>query len=73
MVTTRAMAVKEATQQEQDDLPMYVGLGKGAVLVDVSVPTLRRWLTQGRLKRYKIGGHTLLKTSELLGLVKEAD
>jgi len=66
---TKPMATKDVAAK---DLPEYVGLPRGAEMVDLSVPTLRRWLTQKKLKRYKAGGHTLLKTSELLGLVKEA-
>ena len=78
LVTEAVKLVAQVQQGEEKrdppapDLSPFVGLDKGADLVDVSVPTLRRWLTQGRLRRYKIGGHTLLKTRELLGLVKEA-
>jgi excisionase family DNA binding protein len=43
----------------------------GAQMVFVSTYTLRRWLTDGRLRRYKIGGRTLIKVTELLGLIKE--
>lgn len=51
----------------------FVGLPTGADLVDVSVVTLRRWLTEGKLTRFKIGGRTLVKTSELLGLVVKSE
>jgi hypothetical protein len=71
-MTTKAIT-REHQQERQGDLPQFVGLEKGADLVDVSVPTLRRWLTQKRLRRFKVGGHTVLKTTELLGLVKEAN
>jgi excisionase family DNA binding protein len=70
----KTMAAKDVGAKDvgAKDLPEYVGLPRGSEIVDLSVPTLRRWLTQKKLKRYKVGGHTLLKTSELLGLVKEA-
>jgi hypothetical protein len=80
-IVTEAVKLVAQAQVEQKkekhgptapDLPPFVGLEKGADLVDVSVPTLRRWLTQKRLRRFKVGGHTVLKTTELLGLVKEA-
>lgn len=70
------MATKTADgkgrEQRDRDLPEYLGLPTGAALVDVSVATLRRWLTQKRLRRFKVGGHTVVKTTELLGLVREA-
>jgi hypothetical protein len=68
---TKTMTVLKQ-EQLKGDLPEFSGLPKGAALIDVSVVTLRRWLTQKRLKRYKAGGHTLVKTAELLALVKEA-
>lgn len=51
----------------------FVGLPTGADMVDLSVVTLRRWLTEGKLTKYKIGGRTLVKTEELLNLVVKSE
>jgi hypothetical protein len=50
----------------------FIGLQGGAELVDCSVPTLRRRLTNKELTRYKFGSRTLLKVRELLALVRPA-
>ncbi|MGA7770478.1 MAG: helix-turn-helix domain-containing protein [Candidatus Sulfotelmatobacter sp.] len=62
---TKAKQVKPDAEGRQ-----FVGLPTGADMLDLSVPTLRRWLSEGKLTRYKCGGRTLVKTDELLGLVK---
>jgi excisionase family DNA binding protein len=49
--------------------PLYVSIKEGAALVRISHWTLRGWLTQGRLRRCKVGGRTLVKREELLSLV----
>ena len=51
--------------------PLYISIKEGAALVRLSHWTLRAWLTQKRLTRYKIGGRTLIRRDELLGLVHE--
>jgi excisionase family DNA binding protein len=43
-----------------------------AEMLFVKRPTIRNWITRGKLKRYKVGGRTLLRRSELLALVREA-
>lgn len=50
----------------------FIGLEGGAELVDCSVPTLRRKLTNKELTRYKFGSRTLVKVRELLSLVRPA-
>jgi excisionase family DNA binding protein len=41
-------------------------------ITKTSEATIRRKLTSGELHRYKFGSRTLIKTDELLSLVKEA-
>lgn len=58
-------------QSEMQNVPKYVPVAEAARLVYLSSPTIRRFLGQGRLKRFKIGGRVLVSTSELFGLIKE--
>jgi excisionase family DNA binding protein len=44
----------------------------GAKLVFVSPKTICNWLSNGKLRRYKVGRRTLVRRSEVLALVKEA-
>lgn len=39
-------------------------------IVRLSEVSIRRLLTKGRLRKFKIGGRTLVSRAELLGLVK---
>jgi excisionase family DNA binding protein len=64
--TTRAAAERPA------DLAAFVGVSAAAQLLQVSEATIRRFLTQRKLRRYKCGARTLVKREDLLGLVKEA-
>ena len=41
-------------------------------MICVSGKTIRNWLSRGKLKRYKAGRRTLVKISEVMGLVREA-
>ena len=41
-------------------------------ITKTSEATIRRKLTSGELRRYKFGSRTLIRTDELLSLVKEA-
>lgn len=50
----------------------FIDVSGAAEMVFVKRPTIRNWLTRGKLTRYKIGGRTLVRRSELLALVKEA-
>jgi hypothetical protein len=43
----------------------------GADLLSVSQVTIRRYLTQKKLRRFKVGGRTLVKVGDLMNLVKE--
>jgi len=71
LATKRALrpnAIAEPLQPGQ-----FVSVREGAALSKVAEITLRRWLTQKKLRRYKIGSRTLIKTSDLMGLIREAD
>jgi hypothetical protein len=48
----------------------YVLIEAGEGLVGLKAWTLRQYLTQGKLTRYKCGRRTLLDKAELLSLVK---
>jgi excisionase family DNA binding protein len=49
----------------------FVSVKSAAERITVSEPTIRRFLTQKRLRRFKAGRRTLIKLSDLMGLVKE--
>lgn len=49
-----------------DDLTDIHG---AAALLHVSEACLRKWLSTGRLQRYKVGTRTLLRKSDLVRLV----
>jgi len=48
-----------------------VSVPDGADLLSVSQVTIRRYLTQKKLRRFKVGGRTLIKVGDLMALVKE--
>jgi excisionase family DNA binding protein len=51
---------------------IYCSVKEAVEITRTSEPTIRRKLTSGELHRYKFGDRTLIKTAELLALVKEA-
>lgn len=58
------------------DADRYMDLRQAADVLHVSVMTVRRYLTLGRLKRYKSGGpegsRTLVSREQVLSLIVEA-
>jgi excisionase family DNA binding protein len=56
----------------KNDPDAMVNVREAAALVRLSEVSIRRYLTQKKLRRYKIGGRTLVRKSEVLGLIKEA-
>jgi excisionase family DNA binding protein len=61
------------SNQKLIDLEDMVDIPTGAKMVFVSRKTVENWLSAGRLTRYKVaGGRTLIRKSELVGLIKEA-
>ncbi len=53
------------------DLSPFLGITAAAEFADVSSATIRRLLTQRKLRRYKLGGRTLVKREDLLGLIQQ--
>jgi excisionase family DNA binding protein len=50
----------------------FCDIPEASRIVRCSQATIRRLLTQKKLIRYKFGARTLIKTSELLALVRKA-
>jgi len=48
----------------------YISVDAGAALVGLSAWTLRQYLSQGKLSRFKAGRRTLLDKAEVMALVK---
>jgi excisionase family DNA binding protein len=66
-------AIPVVNKPKPVDFDDLVDIPTGAKLVFVSRKTVENWLSAGRLTRFKVaGGRTLIRKSELLGLIKEA-
>lgn len=50
----------------------YLSCKEAAELVRLSEISVRRMLTRGTLKRYKLGARTLVSRSELMSLIRVA-
>jgi excisionase family DNA binding protein len=64
-------AVEVATNMAGSIPGGFATVPEGAKIVKLAEPTIRRYLTTKKLRRYKIGGRTLIKVADLLGLIKE--
>lgn len=51
----------------------FLSVQEAAELLRISQVSIRRYLGQGKLKRFKVGARTLLLHDEVLGLIREAD
>jgi len=51
---------------------LFCDIPEASRIVRCSEATIRRLLTQKKLIRYKFGARTLIKTNELLALVRKA-
>lgn len=49
----------------------FISVKAAAELLSVSQVSIRRYLGQGRLKRFKFGSRTLLRRDDVMGLVRE--
>ena len=49
--------------------PLVVDVAQAAKLLTVEESTIRKWLSQGRLTRVKIGGCTRIRVSELEAVI----
>ncbi len=53
--------------------PDFVTCREAGTIVKLSEISIRRMLTQKKIKRYKCGARTLISRSELLGLIHISD
>lgn len=51
----------------------YVTVREAARLLKLSEISIRRFLSQKRLRRFKVGSRTLLLHSEVVGLIRESE
>lgn len=66
------MSTATATRSnENNDGTRLLSVRKAAEFLSVSDVTIRRFLTHKKLRRFKAGGRTLVRLSDLLELVKE--
>ena len=56
----------------KDSMEPIISVSEAAEILRISVHTVRNWLSQGRLKRVKIGGKTFLLKSEVEDLLIRA-
>lgn len=57
----------EGSQSKADE---YITVRETAAMLRLSEISIRRMLTQKKLKRFKCGARTLIKRSEALSLIK---
>ena len=59
------------TSTDNDPFDPFLTVKGSAAFIKVSDVTIRRMLTEKKLRRFKAGGRTLIKQSDLMQLVKE--
>lgn len=71
---TKRSASRDLTKQVAPSTHQgrFVSVAEAAELLRISVVSIRRYLGQGKLKRFKIGARTLLRHDEVMSLVREA-
>ena len=67
--TTIARTIAPGTNSAGD----FITCKEAASLLKLSEISIRRLLTQKKLKRYKVGARTLIRTSEALALIHEVN
>jgi excisionase family DNA binding protein len=50
----------------------FLSVKEAADMLKISQVSIRRYLGQGKLKRFKVGARTLIRHSDVMGLVREA-
>jgi excisionase family DNA binding protein len=68
--------MKKAKIKAQPTIPVtagaaFISVKAAAELLSVSQVSIRRYLGQGRLKRFKFGSRTLLRHDDVMNLVRE--
>lgn len=54
------------------ELGKYITVRQAARLTTMSVVSIRRFLSQGKLRRFKVGARTLLLLADVENLIREA-
>jgi excisionase family DNA binding protein len=70
---TSSFVTKSLPATQVNDDADYATVGSAAKLVGVSHDHIRHLFTQKKLTRFKFGARTLVKKSELFGLVRKAE
>lgn len=68
-ITKTTVPTSSPTPQGGD----YITCKEAAALLRLTEISIRRLLTQKKLKRYKVGARTLILRSQALGLIREAE
>jgi excisionase family DNA binding protein len=63
--------MRSKAQEFKPEPSPYVTVNEAAQILYLSEPTVRRLLTEKRLRRFKSGGRTLLLRSDVLSFIKE--
>jgi excisionase family DNA binding protein len=69
-VTSVARAEVERALQEGARVPEYLSTKDAAALAKVSVATVRRWISEGRLERHGAGREIRVSRDQLQGLMR---
>ena len=65
------MAMKIPQTQKSITEGPFLSVSQAAELLTVSKVSIRRYLSLGKLKRFKFGSRTLIRRDDLLSLVRE--
>ena len=60
-------------ERDVDISRKFLTVGEAAIYTRHSEVSIRRWLTEGKLRRFRCGLRTLVLLSELDALVREVD
>lgn len=67
ITTVKTKPITESSSGQE-----FITCKEAALLLKLSEISIRRMLTQRKLKRYKVGARTLIRLSEARGLIREA-
>lgn len=68
---TETMRMDNSRADAAPSAEEFLTVREGAALLKLSEVSIRRYLTQKKLRRFKVGGRTLLMRGDVLGLVRE--
>lgn len=72
MRKTKERIAVPATTETKEAPAEFMTVKQASNLLNLSEVSIRRFLTQKRLRRYKAGARTLLKYTEVRALIREA-